>query len=60
MFKQISAMANVISLITLGYVFSRSLGTECFKLEEWYLTITPLFLAVLAEFIARFIIQEEA
>ena len=59
MFKQISIIANTISLITIAFLFYSSWGMSCFNLNEWYLYITPVFLATLSEFISIFITEED-
>jgi len=58
-YKQVLTIANMISIIALVYLFIVSYGTECFDIKDWYVSLTPVFISTLAQFLSLFIVGED-
>lgn len=53
-YKIISAISDIIGILAVSILFIMNFKNECFKLDEWYLTLLPILLSYIAQFLAMF------
>lgn len=53
--KAVSVVSEVIGILSVAILFVMNFKTECFKLGEWYLTLSPIIISYIAQFISIFV-----
>ena len=51
-YKRVSIIANIIGIIAVAYIFFKTFQTSCFSIKDWYITLIPLTLSYLSQFLA--------
>lgn len=57
-YKNVSVISDIIGILAVSILFIMNFRNECFKTVEWYLTLLPIFISYLAQFVDMFIKEE--
>ena len=57
-YKSISVVSDIIGILAVSILFIMNFRNEYFKIGEWYITMLPIFISYLAQFINIFVKED--